>query len=99
VLGVAAGFGGARLALASVRFTVASVVRGIPASDIRFDPQLAVLGVLVALATSLAAAVLPLLEVTAIPPLQGLRPVAPRRLPLKTRLGTCRWRQWWRLCW
>jgi putative ABC transport system permease protein len=87
VLGVAAGFGGARLALASVRFTVASVVRGIPASDIRFDPQLAVLGVLVALATSLAAAVLPLLEVTAIPPLQGLRPVAPRRLPLKTRLA------------
>ena len=40
-IGVAAGFGGARLALASVRFTVASVVRGIPASDIRFDPQLA----------------------------------------------------------
>jgi putative ABC transport system permease protein len=30
LLGVAAGFGGARLALASVRFTVASVVRGIP---------------------------------------------------------------------
>jgi putative ABC transport system permease protein len=86
VLGVAAGFGGARLALASVRFTVASVVRGIPASDIRFDPQLALLGVLVALATSLAAAVLPLLEVTAIPPLQGLRPVAPRRLSGKTRL-------------
>ena len=86
VLGVAAGFGGARLALASVRFTVASVVRGIPASEIRFDPQLALLGVLVALATSLAAAVLPLLEVTAIPPLQGLRPVAPRRLSGKTRL-------------
>jgi putative ABC transport system permease protein len=87
VLGVAAGFGGARLALASVRFTVASVVRGIPASDIRFDPQLALIGVLVALATSLAAAVLPLLEVTTIPPLQGLRPVAPRRLEAKARLA------------
>jgi putative ABC transport system permease protein len=86
VLGVAAGFGGARLALASVRFTVASVVRGIPASDIRFDPQLAALGVLVALVTSLAAAVLPLFEVTAIPPLQGLRPIAPRRLATRTRL-------------
>jgi putative ABC transport system permease protein len=86
VLGVAAGFGGARLALASVRFTVASVVRGIPASDIRFDPQLALLGILVALVTALAAAVLPLLEVTAIPPLQGLRPVAPRRLATRARL-------------
>ena len=86
VLGVAAGFGGARLALASVRFTVASVVRGIPASDIRFDPQLALLGILVALVTALAAAVLPLLEVTAIPPLQGLRPVAPRRLAARARL-------------
>jgi putative ABC transport system permease protein len=42
--------------------------------------------VLVALATSLAAAVLPLLEVTTIPPLQGLRPVAPRRLPTRTRI-------------
>jgi len=86
ILGVAAGFGGARLALASVRFTVASVVRGIPASDIRFDPQLAVLGVLVAVATSLAAAVLPLLEVTMTPPLQGLRPVAPRPLSGRARL-------------
>ena len=85
ILGVAAGFGGARLALASVRFTVASVVRGIPASDIRFDPQLAVLGVLVAVATSLAAAVLPLLEVTMTPPLQGLRPVAPRPLSGRAR--------------
>ena len=86
ILGVAAGFGGARLALASVRFTVASVVRGIPASDIRFDPQLALLGVLVAVAISLAAAVLPLLEVTMTPPLQGLRAVAPRRLSGRTRL-------------
>ena len=86
VLGVAAGFGGARLALASVRFTVASVVRGIPASEIRFNPQLALLGLLVALATSLAAAVLPLLEVTTIPPLQGLRPAAPRRMPTRTRI-------------
>ena len=28
---------------------------------------------------------LPVLEVTATPPLQGLRPVAPRRLPARTR--------------
>jgi putative ABC transport system permease protein len=87
VLGVTAGFGGARLALGSVRFTVASVVRGIPASDIRFDPQLALFGILVALATSLAAALLPLFEATATPPLQGLRPAAPRRLAGRTRLA------------
>jgi putative ABC transport system permease protein len=86
ILGVAAGFGGARLALASVRFTVASMVRGIPSSDIRFDMQLALIGVLVALATSLAAAALPLVEVTTTPPLQGLRATVPQRLSARTRM-------------
>jgi putative ABC transport system permease protein len=86
ILGVVAGFGGARLALASVRFTVASVVRGIPASDIQFDTNLALLGLLIAVTTSLAAAVLPLLEAIATPPLQGLRLIPPRRLPRRTRL-------------
>lgn len=84
--GVLAGFAGARLALTSVRFTVASMVRGIPASEIRFDPWLAAVGVLLALATALAAAVLPLIEVAAMPPLQGLRAAAPRPLPARTRL-------------
>jgi putative ABC transport system permease protein len=85
-IGIIAGFAGARLALASVRFTVASVVRGIPASDIHFDWHLALLGFLIAVITSLAAAVLPLLEVTATPPLQGLQRVAQRRLANRTRL-------------
>ena len=84
-VGVLAGFAGARLALSSVRFTVASVVRGIPASEIRFDPTLAVVGVALALATALAAAVLPLIEVAAMPPLQGMREAVPRPLSVRTR--------------
>jgi putative ABC transport system permease protein len=87
-LGVGSGFVGARLALASVRFTVASVVRGIPASDIRFDPGLALVGGLVAVITALGAAVLPLLEATSIPPLQGLRSIAPKRMGRRMRLKT-----------
>ncbi len=86
-LGVAAGFGGARLALASVRFSVASVVRGIPASDIRFDPVLAALGLGIAVVVALAAAVLPLREIASVPPLQGLRTEAPRRMPGRTRIA------------
>ncbi len=85
VLGVAAGFGGARLALASVRFTVASVVRGIPASDIHFDPILALIGVLVAILIALGAAVLPVIEVSATPPVQGLRAGAPQRMEGRAR--------------
>ena len=85
-IGVVAGFGGAHLALASVRFTVASVVRGIPASEIRFDPGLAAVGVAIAVVTALAAAVLPLAEVTRIPPLQGLRTPPPRRMRGRGRL-------------
>ena len=87
-LGVAAGFGGARLALTSVRFTVASVVRGIPASDISFDPGLAAAGIAVAVVTALAAAVLPLAEVMGIPPLQGLRSATPQQLRNRARLIT-----------
>ncbi len=88
VIGVVAGFAGARLALASVRFTVASVVRGIPASEIRFEPALAVAGVALAVATSLAASILPLAEVMATPPLQGLRAAVPRRLSRAARMRT-----------
>ncbi|MGD8439461.1 MAG: FtsX-like permease family protein [Holophagae bacterium] len=84
-LGVAAGFGGARLALASVRFSVASVVRGIPASEIRFDPVLAALGLGIAIAVALAAAVVPLREIASVPPLQGLRTEAPQRMAGRTR--------------
>ncbi|MCU0303420.1 MAG: ABC transporter permease [Thermoanaerobaculales bacterium] len=88
VLGVAGGFVGARLALASVRFTVASVVRGIPASEIRFDPQLAALGLAIAVVTALAAAVLPLMEIMSVPPLQGLRTAPPQRMRTRSRLAT-----------
>lgn len=87
VLGVALGYAGARLALASVRFTVASVVRGIPASEIRFDPWLAALGVVLAVATALAASVRPLREILAVPPLQGLRTDSPRRMPRRDRIA------------
>ena len=87
-LGVIVGFLGARVALASVRFTVASVVRGIPASEIRFEPGLALLGVALAVATALAASVLPLLEVASTPPLQGLRAAVPRRLDRSARWRT-----------
>ena len=87
VLGVAAGFAGARLALASVRFTVASVVRGIPASEIRFDPQLAVFGLALAVVTALAAAVLPLREIMVVPPLQGLRGTPEKRMDGRSRIA------------
>ncbi len=86
VIGVAAGFGGARLALASVRFTVASVVRGIPASEIRFDPQLAAIGLAIAVVTALSASILPLKEIMAVPPLQGLRTAPPQKLTRRARL-------------
>ena len=86
VIGVAAGFLGARLALSSVRFTVASVVRGIPASEIRFDPQLAAAGLAIAIVTALAASILPLKEIMAVPPLQGLRTTPPQRMTGRSRL-------------
>ncbi len=88
VIGVFVGFLGARVALASVRFTVASVVRGIPASEIRFEPSLALAGVALAVVTALAASVLPLLEVVSTPPLQGLRAAVPGRLGPIARLRT-----------
>ena len=88
VVGVVLGFLGARAALASVRFTVASVVRGIPATEIQPDLWLALGGIALALATALAAAILPLVEAVAAPPLQGLRAAAPRRLATRGRLRT-----------
>jgi putative ABC transport system permease protein len=88
LLGVAAGFAGARLSLASVRFTVASLIRGIPVSEIRFDPWLAAAGLIIAVVTALAAAVLPLGEIMATPPLQGLRGAPSQRMRGRARLVT-----------
>jgi putative ABC transport system permease protein len=86
VLGVVGGFLGARMALASVRATVASVVRGVPLTEIRFDGWLAAAALALAVGTALAAAVLPLVEASATPPLQGLRRPAPTLR---------RWREMW----
>lgn len=86
LLGVAAGFFGARAALTSVRFTIAAVLRGVPATDIRFEPWLAGFGILLAIGTALCAAILPLAEVVATPPVQGLRSAAPQpRLGARSR--------------
>jgi putative ABC transport system permease protein len=85
-LGVVSGLLGARAALASVRATVASVVRGVPMTDIRFDPRLATAALVLAMTVALAAAVLPLLEAVATPPVQGLRHPTP---------GRRRWREHW----
>jgi len=76
------------LALASVRFTVASVVRGIPASEIRFDLELAAIGLVIAVVTALAASILPLREIMAVPPLQGLRTTPPQKMTRRARLIT-----------
>jgi putative ABC transport system permease protein len=65
---------------------VASVVRGIPASDIRFDPWLGLAGVAVAIVIALCAAVLPVLEVSTTPPVQGLRRTTPQRMPRRARI-------------
>jgi len=81
-LGVAGGVLGARAALASVRSTVAAVVRGVPAVAIELPVWLAAFGVLVGVAVSLLAAVLPLIEAVETPPVQGLvseRPAFLRR--------------------
>ncbi|OFV82529.1 MAG: hypothetical protein A2Y78_06785 [Acidobacteria bacterium RBG_13_68_16] len=81
-LGVAGGLFGARAALASVRSTVAAAVRGVPATAIQLSPSLAIVGLLVAVLISLAAAALPLVEAIGTPPVQGLtseRPAFLRR--------------------
>ncbi len=80
VLGIVGGFAGARLALASVRATVAAVLRGVPLTEIRFSWELAAAALVLALGTALAAAVLPVLEASATPPVQGLHHRPPARL-------------------
>ncbi len=86
VLGVAGGFVGARLAVGSVRTTVAAVLRGIPSSPVRLEPWLALGGLALAVVTALVAAALPLAEAARTPPLQGLRGERPERLGRRQRL-------------
>jgi putative ABC transport system permease protein len=78
--GVAGGLFGGRAALASVRATVAAVVQGVPPAGIALDADVALLGVGLALAVSLAAAVLPLAEALRTPPIQNLRQERPTAL-------------------
>ncbi len=85
VLGIVAGITGARLALDSVRATVAAVVQGAPASPIRLDPPLAAGALAASLTIALAAALLPLLESISTPPLQGLRGDRPGFLAARPR--------------
>jgi len=84
VLGAFAGQLGARLAVGSVRATVAAVVRGVPASAVTLDPGLLAGAVVLAVTTALAAATLPLVEVLRTPPVQGLAGEAPSRLGVRT---------------
>jgi putative ABC transport system permease protein len=86
LLGTAGGLLGARAALASVRYSVVALLRSSLASEIVFEPWLAVLGLGLAVAVSLAAAVLPLEEALRTPPLQGLSDAPPRRLSLQSIL-------------
>jgi putative ABC transport system permease protein len=87
-LGVAGGIVGARAALASVRSTVAAVVHDAPAAAITLPPWLAVAGLLLGIAVSLAAAALPLVEAVRTPPIQSLRAERPVRLDSRTRRRT-----------
>lgn len=85
-LGVVLGLVGARAALASVRATVTAAVQdGIPPSPIQLEPTIAVVGVLLGLVVSLAAALLPLAEAERTPPVQGLKEERPTRLSSTAR--------------
>ncbi len=84
-LGVAGGSLGARAALASVRSTVAAVVQGVPATSIRLPRWLALSGLLIGVTVAAAAAVLPLLEATRVPPVQGLSAESPTVLGRASR--------------
>ena len=89
LLGVVAGGFAARAALASVRATVASAVQSaVPATAIQIEPGLAVLGLLLGVFVSATAAVLPLREARATPPLQALRDEPPVMLAPRTRRRT-----------
>ena len=82
ILGVAAGFIGAGLALANVRSTIAVVLQGIPSTEIEFDSGFVLLGILLGFITSIAASLYPLLEARKTPPVQVLRPEKPALLSL-----------------
>ncbi len=71
--GVVAGWAGARLALAGVRTTVATVAPQALAGEVRLEPRWLVLGLLCGVFASLVAALLPLREALRVPPVQGLR--------------------------
>lgn len=79
-LGALGGWLGARAALAGVRGTVAAVVEGALPGDVRLGPGLFTLAVALGLGAGLVAALLPLREVLATPPLQGLREGRPAPL-------------------
>jgi putative ABC transport system permease protein len=80
IAGVTGGLIGARAALVSVRATVAAVVPGVPPAGIALDLDVALLGIGLALAVSLAAAVVPLAEALRTPPIQNLRHERPTEL-------------------
>ena len=84
VLGTAVGLLGARAALTSVRYSVTALLRTSLATDIEAELWLVAMGIGLALAVSLAAAVLPLEEALRTPPLQGLVDAAPRRMRLRS---------------
>ncbi len=79
-LGALGGWLGARAALAGVRGTVAAVVEGALPGEVRLGALLFALALALGLGAGLVAALLPLREVLATPPLQGLREGRPAPL-------------------
>ena len=84
-LGVAGGLLGARLLLDGMRATVTTVVGESPASPIRAEWDVVLVGFGVGLAAALAASLLPVLEARATPPIQGLRGERPEVLDARSR--------------
>ncbi|MEW6338843.1 MAG: ABC transporter permease, partial [Acidobacteriota bacterium] len=84
-LGVLAGRFGAQAALSSVRATVATVAADATAASIELPPWLALLGVVLGVGVSVAAASLPLSEAVRTPPLQNLRAERPWALGRRAR--------------
>ncbi|MBI3820104.1 MAG: FtsX-like permease family protein [Planctomycetes bacterium] len=85
-LGVVAGVAGARASLAGARTTVASMVPGVPATELYIPWWAAACGVALGLFNSSVAAILPLREAMRTPPLQGLRRERPAFLSKKAWL-------------
>ncbi len=86
VLGVAAGFLGARAIVASMRATLSAVVAGAPPTPIRFDGEFALAGFALAIVIALSASVLPVLEALRTPPLQNLKRERPVPLSVRARI-------------